>query len=95
MLKRKGSSLLKLRVTMATSFINLNLVGVKVFSLTDYFRLGGYQNGHRYTRFRIQTKEQTLAMSKVGGMVAKKLSARKLWTDMNIFWAEIDLIKYS
>ena len=56
---------------MATSLINLNLWGSKFFSLTDYFRLGGYQNGDRYTRFRIQTKEQTLAMSKVGGMAAK------------------------
>ena len=47
------------------------LVGVKVFSLTDYFRVGRYQNSHRYTRFRIQMKEQILAMSKVGGMIAK------------------------
>ena len=38
-------------------------------------------------------KEQTLPMSKIGGMVAK-LSARKLWTDMYVFWAKLDLIKY-
>ena len=34
-------------------------------------------------------------MSKIGGMVAKKLSAWKLWTDMYVFWAKIGLIKYS
>ena len=56
---------------MATSLINLNLWGSKFFSLTKYFRLGGYQNGHRYVKFGIQMKEQTVEMLKIGGMVVQ------------------------
>ena len=42
----------------------VNLCGSKFLPLTSYFQLGDYQNGHRYVRFRIQTKEQTVEMSK-------------------------------
>ena len=62
-----------------------------LISLTDYFRLGRYQNDDRYIRFRIQTKEQTLAMSKIA--IAKRSKVMNGY--VQIFWAEIDLIKYS
>ena len=56
---------------MATLLINLNLWGSKFFSLTKYFRLGGYQNSHRYVKFGIQMKEQIVEMLKMDGMVAQ------------------------
>ena len=40
---------------MATSLININLWGSKSVSLTDYFRLGGYQNARRGQKFGFQT----------------------------------------
>ena len=43
---------------MATLLISLNLWGLKFFALTDYFRLGGYQNGHRYVK--IQDSNETV-----------------------------------
>ena len=70
--------------------------GQSFFSLTGYFRLDGYQNSHRYTciRFRIQTKEQTLAMSKMGRMVAKNKVLESYGQIHTYFGLKIDLIKY-
>ena len=41
---------------MATSLINSNLSGSKFVSLTDYFRLGGYQNAGRQQKQWFYTK---------------------------------------